>query len=235
MKTIIGQSMQNDKSFKGVRPEHDDLMVVEKPVVEKSAVVEKPAPMDFDPQSSASIPDSTGAAEDNETHTVSAIYSNLLEAETVRQRLVDRGIMPRQIDILDEFPPRSGSLDDSEDVLKNVVVDGVIGTVVGAGLGAAGTVAMVAGNITLFIASPILAPLAMLGWFAGLGGLVGAAVGAAQKEGKFSDLVHDAIESGNVVLVARTVGRAEWQIAKEVIGASLEPQKIVPGESSVRD
>jgi len=93
--------------------------------------------------------------------------------------------------------------------------------VVGTGVGALAQVALVAANVSLFVASPLIAPLAMLGWGAGLGGLVGAAVGAEKKEGPFSALVRDAISIGQVVLVAETLTEQETAIAREVIQASV--------------
>jgi multimeric flavodoxin WrbA len=93
-------------------------------------------------------------------------------------------------------------------VLTNVLVDGAIGTAVGTGIGALAQLALVAGSVSLFVASPLVAPLVMLGWGASLGAFVGAAAGAnagvEHKDGWLSDLVHDAIASGQVVLVAQT-------------------------------
>lgn len=112
-----------------------------------------------------------------------------------------------------------------------MLVDGAIGTAVGTGVGAIGSAALVAANVTLFVASPVVAPLAMLGWFAGLGGIVGAAFGANRKEGKFSELVKDAIESGNTVLVTYTHNESERELAKEVICASLKGRDEAAMES----
>ena len=53
-------------------------------------------------------------------------------------------------------------------MLTNMLVDGAIGTAVGTavgtGIGALAQLALVAANVTLFIASPLVAPLVMLGW-----------------------------------------------------------------------
>ena len=110
---------------------------------------------------------------------------------------------------------------ESNTVLKNVLVDGAIGTAVGTGIGAIGELALAAANISLFIASPLIAPLVMLGWGASLGALIGATVGsvtnAKHKEGRFADLIDDAISSGQVVLVAETLTLQETHIAREVI------------------
>lgn len=172
------------------------------------------------PDTSAAKPTRLG------THRVSAIYPSREEAEGVRQLLLQRGIAAGDVDILQEPPPPAapeGEGDGSSDeVLKEVLVDGAIGTAIGTGVGAIGSAALVAANVTLFVASPVVAPLAMLGWFAGLGGIVGAAFGANRKEGKFSELVKDAIESGNTVLVTYTHNESERELAKEVICASLK-------------
>ena len=164
-------------------------------------------------------------------HRVSAVYAKREEAVAVRQHLIDAGIAASAVKILHDRPPAVVT-EGSDAVLKDMVVDGTIGTAIGTGVGALGTVALWASGVTLFVASPVIAPLAMLGWFAGVGGLVGAAVGAAgtgapeagsrRKEGKFSELVMDAIKSGNAVLVASTYDEAEREIAIKVIGDSLK-------------
>ena len=68
-------------------------------------------------------------------------------------------------------------------VLQDVLVDGAIGTAVGTGIGALGSVALAATSVTLFIASPLVAPLMLLGWGASIGGLIGAAAGATAGKG----------------------------------------------------
>lgn len=164
------------------------------------------------------------------THTVSAIYPDHLAAESTRNRLLAVGIANADISILNE----SSQLfveEGSDEVLKDMLVDGAIGTAIGAGAGALGTVMLWASSVTLFVASPVVAPLVMMGWFASIGGLAGAAAGAAatdtpggevsRKEGVFSELVRDAIKSGNVVLMVRTHSDSERARAKALIGDSL--------------
>jgi hypothetical protein len=154
--------------------------------------------------------------------------------------LIDAGIAATAVEILHDRTPAVVA-DDSDEVLKDMVVDGTIGTAIGTGVGALGTVVLWASGVTLFAASPVVAPLAMLGWFAGVGGLVGAAAGAAgagapeagtpRKEGKFSELVTDAIKSGNAVLVVSTYDESQRDIATKVIGDSLEGRDQVVAEA----
>lgn len=129
----------------------------------------------------------------------------------------------------DSPPAEPAPASDSQAVLKDVVVDGAVGTAVGTGLGALAQVALVAGNVSLFIASPLLAPLAMMGWGASIGAVVGAAVGATSDEkpakpateGWLAQLVADAIANGQFVLVAQTRDERETVAAREVIQAAV--------------
>ena len=172
-----------------------------------------------------------------ETYKISAIYPSREEAEAVRTRLVEAGVDAGAMSVMhDQASARVER--SSDEVLKDMVVEGAIGTAVGTGVGAIGTVLLWASGATLFLASPVVAPLAMLGWFAGVGGLIGAAAGAdtkraerpgtLRKEGKFSELVLDAIKSGNAVLAVRTRDKSEKELAKKIIAQSLQGREDSP-------
>ena len=163
---------------------------------------------------------------DQQTHIVSGVYTSRAEAEAVCDRLVEAGVLREQVSIVDHAHAAGNSkMVEDDEALKDVLVDGAVGAAVGTGLGVVAEVALIAANVTLFVASPLIGPLAMLGWGAALGGLVGAAVGAEKsdekKEGKFSDLVLDAIRSGHVVLVAQTRTEAEATLVRDIVGDSL--------------
>lgn len=161
------------------------------------------------------------------SHIVSGVYASRAEAETVRGKLIEQGLPRKQIKVVERVRAEDDNpkLADDDQVLKEVLVDGTLGTLVGTGLGALGQVALVAANVTLFVASPLTAPLAMLGWGAVLGGVVGAALGAnkgaKQHEGKFADFVHYAIRSGHVTLIAETLTPEQKTLASKVIGDSV--------------
>jgi len=163
-------------------------------------------------------------------HIVSGIYTSRAEAEAVRERIVERGVPEGQL-IIVASDGSDGNLKmaDDNDALKNVVMDGAAGATLGALLGGLGEVALIAANVTLFVASPLVAPLFMLGWGAAMGGFVGAAVGAEplqqKKEGKLSELVLDAIRSGHVVLVAHTRTAEETALVRELVGDSVTQQR----------
>lgn len=109
---------------------------------------------------------------------------------------------------------------DSNAGLKDVLVEGAIGTPVGAGIGG---LAEVAASVSLFGASPLLALLVMLGWSATwvacLAPLAGAVTSpvpdAISKENSLSALVRDAIASGQIVLVVDAQCAQEAAKARE--------------------
>jgi hypothetical protein len=164
---------------------------------------------------------------DEYRHHVSGFFSRRQEAERALSQLIDQGLPRSQLHLVeaDSAPSVAAPQSDSNAVLKDVFVDGAIGAAVGTGIGALAEVALVAANVSLFIASPLIAPLVMLGWGVSLGGLIGGAVGAEShvenKEGKFSALIRDAISSGQFVLVVETHTKHETAIAGEIIKASV--------------
>lgn len=156
-------------------------------------------------------------------HYVSGFFAHRAEAEGALSCLVARGLRPAQLELFDadSGPSVTKLKGANNEVLTNVLVDGAVGTAVGTGVGALAELALVVADVSLFIASPLVAPLVMLGWGASLGAFVGAATGATtgveHKEGWLSDLVRDAIASGQIVLVAQTRTEQETAIAREVI------------------
>jgi hypothetical protein len=156
-------------------------------------------------------------------HRVLGIYATRDAAEFAFGRLVQRGIPAENAKILE-----SGCRDvdqdvkaDSDDVLKELLREGAIGTAVGTLAAAAGTIALAAANISLFIASPVLGALYLLGWGASLGGFVGALAGSQSSKGDVSNLVRDTLASGHVILVVHAATEEQTTQARKIIGESM--------------
>lgn len=160
-------------------------------------------------------------------HHVSGFFAQRGDADSAMSQLIEQGLPREQIQIfkknLDE--PAAATEAESNGVLKDLLVDGAIGTAVGTGLGALAEVSLLLANVSLFIASPLIAPLTLLGWGASVGGLFGAVVGATAGSGNqkswFSDLVRDAISSGQVVVLVETKTKQETMIAREIIQGAV--------------
>ena len=160
-------------------------------------------------------------------HHVSGIFSHREAAESARTRLIDSGMPESRVTLFDsssKLPPATEQAK-SNAVLKNMIVKGAVGAAVGTGIGAITEVALVAASVTIFVASPLVAPLALLGWGATLGGTVGATIGAKlspdNKKSWLTDLVRDAIASGQVMLVVETLSQQETDTTAEVIKLSV--------------
>jgi hypothetical protein len=170
-------------------------------------------------------------------HHVSGIFQRHAEAATALLQLKEKGLPLRRMQIYEEniSVPKATTQGKSNEVLKSMFVKGIIGTVVGAGLGALAQIALVSPNLTLFFASPLVAPISMLGWGASLGAIIGAIIGAIksdkshpnEKGAWFSDLVGDAVVNDQVVLVVETRSQKETELAGEVMRLSVNNYKDV--------
>lgn len=171
-------------------------------------------------------------------HHVSGIFQRRAEALVAYTLLKDKGLPLRRMRIFDSDVNllTSTSQAKSNEVLKNMIIKGTAGAAVGIGIGAIAQIALVTANITLFIASPLVAPLAMIGWGATVGATAGASIGAIkrnqdsaiEKEGWFSELVLSAIQSGQVVLVVETRSNKETELASEIMKLSVNNFQDIP-------
>jgi hypothetical protein len=97
---------------------------------------------------------------DQPTHIISGIYTSRAEAEAVCDRLVGSGVPREQVRIVDHAHAAGNSkMVEDDEALKDVLVDGAVGAAVGTGLGVVAEVALIAANVTLFVASPLIGPL----------------------------------------------------------------------------
>lgn len=158
-------------------------------------------------------------------HRVYGIYATRKEAMYAHDDLLQAGFMPEQIEVVDAQHPPRDITPDSDEVRNEILIDGAIGTAAGAGIGALGEAALAAANISLFIASPVIGTLTMIGWGAAVGGLVGAAAGAGtDKTRHFSDLVRDAVANGHAVLIAYAADEEQTTRAQAAITATLKEE-----------
>jgi len=166
-------------------------------------------------------------------HRVLGIFATRVEAQAARDRLVERGFAAEKVKIFASLrqSDRGALAADSDDVLKEVLRETAIGTAVGTAAGALGAVAIAAANISLFVASPLLAPMTMLGWGASAGAIIGGVAGAQRNKGDVSDLVKNALSNGHVILLAHAANEDQTTIARDVIGESMAELNIAPGAS----
>lgn len=160
-------------------------------------------------------------------HHVSGFFSQRSTAEQALAQLIQRGLLSEQLQIVatgSNAPPAPAPQARSNKVLKDMLIDIAIGTGIGIGIGALIAVALIVSEVSLFYASPLLAPFALtgMGGFIGgfLGSVIGASASAGQHHGRVAKLVEKAITHGDVVLVAQTHNAEETSMAREVIKAT---------------
>jgi hypothetical protein len=159
---------------------------------------------------------------ENYRHHLSGFFEHRDIAQKAVDQLLAQGLPTERVHLFDSLASlEHRPTDTSNQVLKDMLVDGTIGTVAGTAVGGLVQVALVANNVTLFVASPLIAPLVLLGWGASLGGLVGATIGAAANAKPLSALVEDAINSGQIVVVAETRSEEETQRAKAIFQEAI--------------
>ena len=167
-------------------------------------------------------------------HRVLGLYATVTEAQAVRLDLLAQGWPAAMIELL--MPGAQGvrheARADSDAVRNDVLRDGAIGTAVGTLAGAAGTAVLAVAGVSLFMAAPVVGALAMLGWGASVGGLVGAITGVERRRGDVSDLIQDALAGGHVVLSVQAANPAQARLAERLIGASVQatdqPAAVAP-------
>lgn len=160
-------------------------------------------------------------------HHVSGFFSQRSTAEQALTQLIKRGMHSEQLQIVAsnaDAPPAPAPQARSNKVLRDMLIDIAIGTGIGIGIGALIAVALIVSEVSLFYASPLLAPFALMGMggFIGgfLGSVIGASAGAGQHHGRVAKQVDKAITRGDVVLVAQTHNEQETSMAREVIKAT---------------
>ncbi|MDD2162691.1 MULTISPECIES: hypothetical protein [Pseudomonas] len=160
-------------------------------------------------------------------HHVSGFFSQRSSAEQALAQLIQRGMHSEQLQIVAsnaDAPPAPAPRAKSNRVLKNMLIDIAIGTGIGIGIGALIAVAMIVSEASLFYASPLLAPLALMGMSGFIGGFLGSVIGASSAagthHGRLVALVSKSITHGDVVLVAQTDNEQQTSMAREVIEAT---------------
>lgn len=162
-------------------------------------------------------------------HKVAGIYATRDEALAARTSLIERGFSAEQITLVS---PEDAHTDEKiepegDGVAKHVIKDALIGGVIGGGVGGATAAAMAAASITLFVASPILAPLTIMGWGAAVGAFAGAGKGISMEQDQFAAMVKDVANDGKYVVIVQAHSDEESSRARDLIGQSAADESDV--------
>lgn len=162
---------------------------------------------------------------DDKTLTISTLYPNHASAARVHANLLHNGFRASAI-VITPHPLQSEvikgtSSKRSRAILREVMQGGAIGAALGVGVGAVGTLILMATSVASFIASPLLAPSALMVNLATVGFLLGGAFGAANKGMPYPAEVAKALDEGQVLLAIKTQGVYENFHANKIIQDSI--------------
>lgn len=155
-------------------------------------------------------------------HRVAGVYATEQEAQSAYQGLIRQGFLPPQLSMIRQNPKRKNRWIESNRTLWDIFKYTAIGTVVGGAFGLLGQIIITIADIDLFIASPFVGPVFMIGWGAMVGAFVGGGIAISSQESQFADFVNGAINDSYVVLVAYTRSEQETRKAEQLIGHSSE-------------
>ncbi|QTS84313.1 hypothetical protein JLK41_13235 [Ectopseudomonas khazarica] len=160
---------------------------------------------------------------DTYSHNLSASFALREKAEHALLQLIQRGLSREQMKILiagELVPLNLPTRVKSRAVRDAMLMDGSIGALIGAGLGA-----LIQAALTITDMGLLLAPIKLIGWGAFLGAFLGAMAGVASVSpgtlaGRRSPLTHRKIEAGSTVLLVSTSSAEETTTVLEVLTAS---------------
>lgn len=160
---------------------------------------------------------------DSYRHNVSASFAQRATAEHTLSQLIKRGLSREQVQIVEAAEQAPQSLSNrfrGRAARKAMLIYGSVGAVIGGVLGALVQAGLVISDMGLLAASPLLAPIMLMGWGAFLGAFLGALAGLAAAAPRRPTLTPGEIAAGGSVLLANTRSAEQTSMAREVLTAS---------------
>lgn len=159
------------------------------------------------------------------SHKVAGIYPDHASARAAVDALQQAGIGEDAIEMVDKDNWQS-AFTDPQTVTERAKHKFATGIGIGAGLGALGAVALVAAEVAVIAASPVLAMLVG----AGLGAAAGTAYtwvsSSSVREPVFRDAVCEAVTQGHVVVIVRTTSEADSLHAQDLISSTNAERSV---------
>lgn len=165
-------------------------------------------------------------------HQISGFFHFKSQAEIAYSSLIAQGINKNQLSLhradfaLDN---NSASNESSINAFASILLSVAFGVAIGSIVGMLVELSLIASNINLFVASPFIGPVVLIGWGASIGGFIGAVVGAMKKNQLLTQMAEEAILHGQFALVVETHDRQQTSTAKTVM------KTAVGGYENIRD
>jgi hypothetical protein len=159
-------------------------------------------------------------------HQVSGFFPNRDQAEAICSTLINSGIAKDQLTL--RRTDLVSSLNGDEDGLTNAMLISIMGTIVsGTAVGAViGVTAGLALNpIDIYLATPLITPMILIGWGASMGAFIGAVIGAKKKNQQLTQMGEEAILYRQFAVVVETHDRQQTCAVKSIMDIATEKYK----------
>jgi len=162
------------------------------------------------------------------THKLAAIYRDQSSAREAWGLLRQGGFPEAQLRLVGPTDAQTERKlePEGEEVAMTVLKDTALGTGIGGALGLAGSAALGAAGLALFLSQPVAATLVIAGYSAGVGGVLGFLKGIKVKESLFVGAAEDALGRGYWVLVVHGRNEDEEKRAQALISETLAKETL---------
>lgn len=159
-------------------------------------------------------------------HRVSAIYHNEALARTALARLRSAGFRDSQLRVMGPDHAKDNIItapekSESDSFLKHVIKDTLLGAGAGGALGAAGSAALAATHMAVFMTNPVVGAI-ITGYSAGVGGVLGALKSASFDENTFLDTAQNALKQGYWIVMVHGHSAEQQDQAGQLLSVDAE-------------
>jgi hypothetical protein len=158
---------------------------------------------------------------------VSAIYHTEALAHKALERLRSNGFTDSQLRVLgpvDHKPKTTNAATlepDRDGVAKHVIKDTLLGAGAGGALGAAGSAALAATHMAVFMTNPVVGAL-ITGYSTAVGGVLGAFKSINYDENKFLETAQNALKRGYWIVVVHSRTQEQHDRANQLLAVDAE-------------
>ncbi len=163
-------------------------------------------------------------------HQISGFFPFKNQAEIAYASLIAQGINKNQLSLhradfaLDH---NSASNESSNNAFASILLSVAFGVTIGSIAGMLADLIFLASNNNVFALNALITPTVLLGWCAGLGGLIGLIAGSIQKRQLLAQMAEEATLHGQFAIVVETHDQQQTAIATSVIKTAIGSYKNV--------
>jgi hypothetical protein len=162
-------------------------------------------------------------------HQISGFFLFKNQAETAYSRLIDQGIKQNQLKLhrADFASDCNLVTNERSNVFTSILLSVAFGVAIGSIAGMLADLIFLASNNNVYATNALITPTVLLGWCAGLGGLIGLVTGSIQKKQILAQMSEEAFLHGQFAVVVETHNHQQTSTVKSVMTAAVGGHKNI--------